>query len=102
MIATMSSQNTTYCRPRDIGQNDDPTEYYKQNKCVALPKKMTCGICLTDYGDGDRIATCKIQMMEQHSFHETCLRGWLASHIRCPCCRLPVERPLKIIMISQK
>ncbi len=97
----MSMELPTYCRPKDIEENADPRDYAKNKKEIMLPKNMSCGICLTEYNERDRIATCKVQMIVQHSFHERCLREWLSAHIRCPCCRNPVKRPLQIIEIRK-
>lgn len=91
----------TYCRPQDITSDTKPRDFARDKKCIALPKKLSCGICLCDYVASDRIATCRVQMIGQHSFHESCLRDWLSAHIRCPCCRQAVHRPLQIVEIHK-
>ena len=98
---TDAENKPIYRRPKDIEENADARSYLQRNTHIMLPKDMSCAICMNQYNVNDRIATCRIQKMEQHSFHENCLRDWLNQpHIRCPCCRVVVKRPLQIIHLQ--
>ncbi|EPS96137.1 hypothetical protein FOMPIDRAFT_61871, partial [Fomitopsis schrenkii] len=43
-----------------------------------------CGICLSQFKDEELAALAPVC---QHSFHEKCLRRWLAMKRTCPICR---------------
>lgn len=44
-----------------------------------------CGICLSQFKEGE---TAALGPDCQHSFHERCLRRWLAVNRNCPLCRV--------------
>lgn len=46
----------------------------------------SCGICLTEYAEGDVVSWSKHPLC-RHDFHQHCLLPWLMSHDTCPNCR---------------
>ena len=46
----------------------------------------SCGICLTEYAEGDIVSWSKHPLC-RHDFHQHCLLPWLMSHDTCPNCR---------------
>lgn len=48
-----------------------------------------CAICLTDYGEGERI--CQLSCHPTHIFHPECVKEFLHRNHCCPYCRAPIS-----------
>jgi Ring finger domain len=58
---------------------------------------QTCGICLCEYEEGDRIHLLPCPGTAMHAFHAACVSQWLARDRTCPVCKhdiTDVETPV--------
>lgn len=66
---------------------------FRSQRRRLLASTTTCCVCLDEFHDdpahehGNAICT----LVCGHSFHQDCVRPWLASHRTCPCCRFDVS-----------
>jgi hypothetical protein len=70
------------------GLSKDQLARYKSRPYPADVSPADCPVCLDDVVAGQPTLTlaCK------HSFHDACIRSWLARTNRCPTCRFEVPR----------
>ena len=47
----------------------------------------TCGICMEEMKEGEKIRWLPCQETINHAFHVACIDPWLKSHSSCPTCR---------------
>ena len=47
----------------------------------------TCGICMEEMKEGEKIRWLPCQKTTNHAFHTQCIDPWLKSHASCPTCR---------------
>jgi len=63
-----------------------PTRIFKKNSMSKEEAK--CGICLSDYEEGEELKTLPRCL---HNFHTTCIDKWLGINKICPVCREDIE-----------
>lgn len=76
--------STCHDRRLDANLRDDEGTANKIPECdgdIAL-----CGICLSEYTAGEEAAYSQNRECV-HTFHKTCIEGWLKQSRQCPVCR---------------
>jgi len=52
-----------------------------------FPPAAMCGICLSEYAQGEDVRVLPCDAERRHHFHLTCIDTWLVQHATCPICR---------------
>lgn len=68
--------------------NDLPTVKYSKETMGDID--ATCGICLSEYQDGEMLKYLPCH----HHFHLECIDTWLVTNKTCPYCKHPADVPL--------
>ena len=68
---------------------DLPTVKYTKNMMDDVD--ATCGICLSEYQEGEVLKYLPCH----HHFHLECIETWLISNKTCPYCKHPADKPLE-------
>lgn len=77
-----------FIRQLDMLASIDYINVYTRNMPTSLAMvRSECAICQEDIYEGDTVIVLPCNTTRPHSFHEDCIRPWIARHSTCPICR---------------
>jgi len=88
-VGHVQSRDTRRADKKVISSVTEKKKYRERDGLI--PKEdATCAICLSNYGEGDKL----LFLPCHHHFHEACISMWLKQYNKaCPMCKADIDAP---------